>query len=120
MLVECPYCSVSVDVVSLENHVREMDDDEHGERGAVPMDAPDNPWNLRLDVSDPPDRDAGAGPDAPAVRYVEDEVRRGRCPACDRGVLGLKGGDGLFSSGRRRLACPNCSWESPEWIEIDR
>lgn len=118
MRVECPYCSEIVDVVSLENHVRTRADDGHGERGTVPVDGVDNPWNLRLDISDPTDGRPRDGPDVPTVEYVRNEVLRGRCPACERGILGLKGGDGFLSRGRRRLACPNCGWESPEWIEI--
>lgn len=118
MRVECPYCSVSIDVVSLHNHVRASDDAGHGEQGTVPFEGSDNPWNLRLNVSVPREAETDPPSDVPTVEYVRDEVRRGRCPACERGVLGLKGGDGIFSRGRRRLACPNCAWESPEWIEI--
>lgn len=118
MLVECPYCSTEVDVVDLERHVRLMDGDGHGTHGTLPMDDVDNPWQLRLDVPDDPPRPDDRPPGAPTVEYVRDEVRRGRCPACDRGVMALKGGDGFLSRGRRRLACPNCGWESPEWIEI--
>ena len=50
------------------------------------------------------------GADVPSVEYVRSEVRRGRCPACELGFLGLKGGDGILSRGRRRLACLNCGW----------
>lgn len=119
MDVECPYCSVTFDVTSLDTHVRSMDDESHGSHGSVPVTGVDNPWNLRIDVSDPDagDHDSERG-DVPAVEHVADDVRTGRCPACERGILGLKGGDGFLSSGRRRLACPNCRWESPEWIEV--
>jgi len=116
MDVKCPYCSVTVDVISLETHVRSMDDEAHGSQGSVPVQGVDNPWNLRVDVSG--SRDGDPRGDVPAAEYVADEVRKGRCPACERGILGLKGGDGFLSSGHRRLACPNCRWESPEWIEV--
>lgn len=117
MDVRCPYCSVALDVVSLEHHVRSMDDEQHGPQGSVPVDGVDNPWNLRVEVSQSRDRDADET-DVPSAEYIANEARRGRCPACERGILGLKGGDGFLSSGHRRLACPNCRWESPEWIDI--
>lgn len=117
MDVECPYCSATVDVTSLEHHVRLYDGDGHGPHGTVPVDGVDNPWGLRLDYSDAPAaRSAGDG--VPPVDHVVDRSRRGWCPNCDRGTLGFKGGTGWLSSGRRRLACPNCGWESPDWIRI--
>lgn len=117
MDVECPYCGETVGVSGLERHVRLLDDEPHGAHGSVPEEWMDNPWHLRLDVSEAPaDGDADAG--GPTVADVVAEARRGYCPACERGVLGLKGGDGLFSRGRRRLACPDCGWESPEWVKV--
>jgi hypothetical protein len=80
----------------MAQHVKLAADEEHGPHGTMPERDVDNPWNLRLE-----------------------DARRGRCPACEFGVLGLKGGDGFLSRGRRRLACTNCGWESPEWIEIE-
>ena len=59
MDVKCPYCSVTVDVVSLETHVRSMDDEAHGSQGSVPVQGVDNPWNLRVDVSGSRDCDPG-------------------------------------------------------------
>ncbi|MFB6207273.1 MAG: hypothetical protein ABEJ05_12185 [Haloglomus sp.] len=117
MEVHCPYCRERVDITQLADHVRLRDDESHGPHDTTPVDHLDNPWNLRVDVADDAaesDRD----PQAPDVEYVGDEVRRGRCPACERGTVALKGGDGFLSSGPRRLACPNCGWESPEWISI--
>lgn len=118
MEVECPYCSTAVDVTSLEQHVRSFDGDGHGAHGSVPVDGVDNPWQLRLDFSDAPSVEDEPGDDMPPVEHVVDRSRRGWCPNCDEGVLGFKGGSGFFSSGRRRLACPNCGWESPEWIKV--
>ena len=115
MQVECPYCEAAVDITRLASHVRLMDGDGHGSHGTTPVDGVDTPWQLRLDFSDRPDEEAA---DVPDVEYVTDELRHGRCPACERGAMGLKGGDGFLSSGRRRLACPNCGWESPEWVRI--
>lgn len=117
MDVECPYCSTTVDVTSLESHVRLFDGDGHGPHGTVPVDGVDNPWQLRLDASDAPAGDSAAA-DVPPVDAVVDRTRRGRCPNCDRGPLGLKGGSGWFSSGPRRLACQHCGWESPEWLRV--
>lgn len=117
MDVACPYCAMTVDVTSLEQHVRLLDGDGHGAHGTVPVDGVDNPWNLRLDTSETPSADGDPDGDVPPVEVVE-EARRGRCPACEFGALGFKGGDGWFRSGRRRLACPTCGWESPEWLKI--
>lgn len=116
MDVQCPYCSDTVDVTHLERHVRLRDGDGHGRHGTIPVEGFDNPWSLRLDTSDGPDRETDE--EVPEVDHVVDDVRRGRCPACELGVLGLGGGDGWFSRGRRRLVCPNCGWESPEWVTI--
>lgn len=119
MEVECPYCGVTVDVTGLERHVRMFDGDGHGAYGSVPVDEVDNPWHLRLDFSDAPD-DGSDGGQEPPVATVIDRARRGWCPNCEMGVLGTKGGEGLLSRGRRRLACINCGWESPEWVRIRR
>ena len=126
MRVACPYCAVEVDVTDLVDHVRSEAGDGHGPRGSVPFDGVDNPWNLRLNVSETgasgatsDKRDDEGDEDVPSVEVVEAELRRGRCPNCEYGVMGLKGGSGLFSRGHRRLACPNCRWESPEWIRIE-
>lgn len=114
MDVECPYCTARIAVSQLERHVRMYEEDGHGSHGTVPMDGVDNPWNLRIDTTDrPADAD-----EIPSVDFVEDDVRQGRCPACDMGVLGFKGGDGIIFSSRRRLACIACGWESPEWLKI--
>lgn len=114
METECPYCGTSMDVTRIARHVRLADDDEHGAHGTVPDAEVDTPWNLRLEFDDA--TVDGDGTLDPAT--IESQVRRGRCPACDRGVMAMKGGDGFLSSGRRRLACPNCGWETPEWIRI--
>lgn len=113
MDVECPYCSAVVDVTSLEHHVRQFDGDGHGPHGTVPVDGVDDPWQLRLDGSDAPSADA-----VPSVDLVLERTGGGRCPNCDRGPLGLKGGDAWLASGRRRLACQHCGWESPAWLKI--
>jgi hypothetical protein len=34
-------------------------------------------------------------------------------------MMALKDWDRFRSSGRRRLARPNCDWKSPEWVEIE-
>lgn len=115
MDVECPYCGVTVAVDSLEHHVRTRAGDGHGPSGSVPVEGVDSPWNLRLDVPDEPPAVAG---DVPVVEYDPDAIRQGRCPSCARGVLALAGGDGFLASGRRRMICPNCGWETPEWVEI--
>jgi hypothetical protein len=117
MRIECPYCDVEVDVTSLTSHVRRMEGDGHGAHGTVPTKRVDSPWNIRIETS-PAEAKADQESDLDAT-YVEERIRRGRCPGCDLGVVGLKGGDGWLSSGRRRLACPNCGWESPEWVTID-
>lgn len=117
MDVECPYCSATVDVTGLERHVRLFDGDGHGPHGTLPVEGVDNPWQLRLDVSNAPAGASAVG-EVPPVDHVVDQSQRGRCPNCDRGALGFKGGNGWFSSGRRRLACPHCGWESPEWLRI--
>lgn len=118
MQVNCPYCQATVEVTQLADHVRMLDGDGHGPHGTTPVDHVDNPWNLRIDVDE---KSSPRGDtELPDVEYVENEIRRGRCPACDRGAMALKGGDGFFSSGHRRLACPNCGWESPEWITIKK
>jgi hypothetical protein len=119
MRVECPYCATEVDVTSLANHVRLAEGDGHGSHGTVPVDGVDNPWNLRVDVSRE-DAHEGTTDDVPSADVVKEELRGGHCPGCDRGVMALKGGDGFLSRGRRRLACPNCGWESPEWVKVDR
>lgn len=116
METECPYCDARMDVTRLSRHVRLAADDVHGPYGSVPDAGFDNPWNLRLEFSETGQETAEGSPDVDAIRT---RVRRGRCPSCDLGVLGQKGGDGFLSRGRRRLACPNCGWESPEWIEIE-
>lgn len=113
---ECPYCGLRVDVTRLVRHVELASDEDHGPHGTVPERDLDNPWNLRIDFSDA-DRDAAAEETVKA-EVIKDEVRRGRCPACELGVMALKGGDGFLSSGPRRLACPNCGWESPDWIDV--
>lgn len=127
MRLDCPYCSETVNVVDLEGHVRRRDGNGHGAHGTVPVERVDNPWNVRietrLDEIEPrqqgvPDEAANDDGAVPTVEYVESKIRKGRCPACKRGILGMKGGDGWLSSGRRRLACINCRWESPEWITI--
>jgi len=118
MDVECPYCSAIVDVTSLEQHVRTFDGDGHGPHDTVPVDGVDNPWQLRLDYCSAPSPDTESADDVPSVEHIVNRSRRGRCPACDDGVLGFKGGSGFFSSGRRRLACPNCGWQSPDWITV--
>ncbi|WP_435184757.1 hypothetical protein [Halobellus sp. EA9] len=116
MRVECPYCDREVDVTSLKSHVRRMEGGGHVDHGTVPRERVDSPWNIRIETSPAEARaDRDSGLDA---EYVEERIRRGRCPGCDLGVVGLKGGDGWLSSGRRRLACPNCGWESPEWVTI--
>lgn len=134
MRVECPYCSATVDVTGLDHHVRVQDGDDHGPHGTVPVEGFDNPWNVRLDFSAAPNHDEDssahaddasshdetAAGDVPTVEHVIDDTRRGRCPACERGILGLKGGDGFLSSGRRRLACSACGWASPEWVKVRR
>lgn len=118
MDIECPYCSMSVAVTSLQRHVRLADGDGHGPHGTVPVDGVDNPWRVRLDVSAPPGERQEATGDVPSVDYVADRTQRGRCPNCELGVLGLKGGSGRFSTGHRRLACTSCGWESPEWVNV--
>lgn len=118
MDVECPYCSTIVGIASLERHVRLAEGGGHGSHGSVPIEGVDNPWQLRLDVADPSgDTPGDVAEKSPDVDVVA-SARRGQCPSCELGGLGLKGGDGRFSSGRRRLVCPNCGWESPEWINI--
>lgn len=113
----CPYCGVRVDVTRLVAHVRLADDDAHGSHGTVPERDLDTPWNLRIDFAD---EERTAGPEEEVkVAVIKDRVRRGRCPTCEVGLMGLKGGDGFLSSGRRRLACMSCGWESPEWIRVD-
>lgn len=119
MRVECPYCAAEVDVTSLANHVESEEGNGHGPQGTLPFDAVDNPWNLRVDVSRA-DAHEASDDTVPPVDVVEAELRRGRCPNCDRGVMALKGGDGFLSRGRRRLACPNCRWESPEWVRVEQ
>jgi len=116
MKVACPYCEETVGIDRLADHVRLREGEGHGSSGTTPVDHVDNPWNVRVDVDDPPAD--GSDPGVPDVEYVRGEIRHGRCPACERGVMALKGGDGFLSSGRRRLACPNCGWESPEWVTI--
>jgi DNA-directed RNA polymerase subunit RPC12/RpoP len=117
MDVECPYCSATVDVMGLESHVRLFDGDGHGDYGSIPVDGVDNPWQLRLDFSGAPDPSDHLD-DVPPVDLAIDRSANGRCPSCDRGPLGLKGGSGWLSSGPRRLACQHCGWESPEWLRI--
>lgn len=113
---ECPYCGARVDVARMVRHVRLAADDDHGPYGAVPERDLGNPWNLRLDFADGDERTAEATLKA---EVIKEDVRRGRCPACELGVMALKGGDGILSTGPRRLACPSCGWESPEWIEVE-
>lgn len=111
----CPYCDARVPVTGLARHVRLAADDDHGPYGTLPDEHVDSPWSSRVEFTD----DAHAVDGDPAeVEVIKREVRRGRCPSCDRGVMALKGGDGFLSSGRRRLACPNCGWETPEWVEL--
>ena len=114
---QCPYCSARVDVTRMVEHVQLAADDDHGALGSVPDRDLDTPWNLRLSFED------GATDDYQRrvieADVIKDQVRRGRCPACEVGVMGLKGGDGFLSSGRRRLACPSCGWETPEWVSVD-
>jgi len=119
MRVECPYCGLEVDVAGLAAHVKSEDGRDHGPQGAVPVEDVDSPWNLRLDVSseDAPETTAE---EVPSAQVVEESLRGGRCPNCKRGVVGLKGGEGLLSQGRRRVACPNCGWESPKWVQVDQ
>lgn len=116
MRTECPYCGAGMDVTRVERHVRLADDDAHGPHGAAPDEDMDNPWALRVAFDEPP-ADGGDGAVDPAT--VMADVRRGRCPACTRGVMALKGGDGFLSSGRRRMACPNCGWETPAWVRLE-
>jgi DNA-directed RNA polymerase subunit RPC12/RpoP len=116
METECPYCGARVDVTRVARHVQLASDEDHGPHGTTPNSGVDNPWNLRLAFSDD-GSDANRDAASRAVE-IKDEVRRGRCPACALGVMALKGGSGFLSSGRRRLACPSCGWETPEWVEI--
>lgn len=116
MNVECPYCSDTMDITRLQHHIRIEDGDGHGEHGSLPVDNVDNPWGLRVSADPPSDGEPDG--EVPNAEYVAAETRRGRCPACTRGILGLKGGDGWLSSGRRRLACINCGWESPAWVAV--
>lgn len=119
MRVECPYCGLEVDVAGLATHVESEEGGGHGPQDTLPVENVDSPWNLRLDISSedaPETTDEGV----PSAQVVEESLRGGRCPNCKRGVVGLKGGKGFLSRGRRRVACPNCGWESPEWIEVDR
>lgn len=118
MQVECPYCRIAVDVTGLERHVRMSDGDGHGAHGSVPFDDVDNPWHLRLDFSAEPAEGRDEVDDEPPVDVIVDRSRRGWCPRCEMGILGFKGGNGFLSRGRRRLACMNCGWESPEWVRI--
>ncbi|MFB6353304.1 MAG: hypothetical protein ABEJ92_04395 [Halobacteriales archaeon] len=120
MEVRCPYCDEPVDVTSLERHVRLFDGDGHGPHGEVPVEGVDNPWALRVDVDEARASDDAAGEpgDVPPVEAVAERVRGGWCPRCATGGLGLKGGDGFLARGRRRLACPHCGWESPEWVRV--
>ena len=78
-----------------------------------------SPWNLRLDISREESHEARTD-DVPPAEVVEEELGGGHCPSCARGVVASKGGDGFLSRGHRRLACPNCGWESPEWVRIER
>ena len=119
MQVECPYCATEVDVTSLANHVRLAEGDGHGSHGTIPIEGVDSPWNLRLDISRKDTHEATTD-NAPPAEIVEEELREGHCPNCVRGVMALKGGDGFFSRSRRRLICPNCGWESPQWVKINR
>jgi hypothetical protein len=114
---ECPYCSARVDITRMVEHVQLADDEDHGPHRSVPERDLDNPWNLRLSfASDEADDYQKRVIEADVIK---DQVRRGRCPACEMGVMALKGGDGFLSSGRRRLACPSCGWETPEWVSVD-
>lgn len=113
----CPYCGAVMDITRLAQHVKLAADEDHGPHGTVPERDMDNPWNLRLDFSEE-DREPDSE-DTLRAELIKEDVRRGRCPACDLGIMGTKGGDGFLSSGRRRLACMNCGWESPEWITIN-
>jgi hypothetical protein len=119
MRVECPYCALEVDVTGLAAHVESEAGGGHGPQGTVPVEDVDSPWNLRLDVSSE-DAPGATESGEPSARVVEESLRGGRCPNCKRGVVGLKGGEGLLSRGHRRVACPNCGWESPEWVQVDR
>lgn len=117
MQKQCPYCGAAVPVTRLFRHVRELSDDDHGDHGTLPdPELVDSPWSSRVSFAD--DARALERDDA-EIAVIKRNVARGRCPACDRGAMALKGGDGLFASGRRRFACPNCGWESPEWVEVD-
>ena len=111
--------STEVDITSLASHVRLAEGDGHGSHGTVPIEGVDSPWNLRLDISREESHEARTD-DVPPAEVVEEELGGGHCPSCARGVVALKGGDGFLSRGRRRLACPNCGWESPEWVKIER
>lgn len=116
MEAECPYCGARVDVTRVARHVQLASDEAHGPYGTVPDSDVDSPWNLRLAFSDHESDADGDG--AFEAGEIRDEVRRGRCPSCDLGVMALKGGDGFLSRGRRRLACASCGWETPEWVEV--
>lgn len=105
-----------MDVTRVARHVQLASDEDHGPYGTVPESDIDSPWNLRLEFSARVSDAAGTG--AFEAEEIREEVRRGRCPSCDVGVMALKGGDGFLSRGRRRLACPSCGWETPEWVEI--
>jgi hypothetical protein len=114
---ECPYCSARVEITRMVEHVQLAEDNDHDDLGSVPERDLDNPWNLRVSFDD----DATDDYQRRVIEadVIKDHVRRGRCPACEFGVMGLKGGDGFLTSGRRRLACPSCGWETPEWVSVD-